>query len=489
MGGPLSQKRGRAEPTGHLQPAPSKKRRTRAPGKENLVAAPALAKTRASVKRAEPDKRTRLRKFAPPPNIHASTQNQPDFGGTPHPFPSSPFNFSHVEVPSGSWAARFIRRENETRLAQQTGSCSVNASSPPIRDGSVETEKEANHTPSVMKGPPILPLLSSLDTEPCSGECRVLTFFGMFIAHGMIICGLHEGLLKVIPLSFFARHILPNRMSGHYFKVPCLRDLQDRKDALTRDQVAEKLAQHVSQCCSIVLTQSTEDVISNLHIDDPIVPTPNPCLDTQIKRATPTDEVKLRYNCTSRMCDHWAPTGTKRGSNPASELIRHVKKCKAATVADRKAAMQKSLKLAPRPQYVQRLSVFSPSAVRHRSHRLLILPIGWKPGQQETADQPVSRPLLTQPSSKTVAARISWVEKTSWPKLRSQLGKFSVGTLKGLIQLPSPALIAAREGAALSVEKGLLAIKQCSGRYLAEANSFLAGQALNVQVVLGQEYE
>jgi hypothetical protein len=167
--------------------------------------------------------------------------------------------FLHVEVPHCDWAAPY--------LGITTGPAP-------------HTPNYQLLSPPTFKGPSIFTLQESLQNQPnCEGRasCRILSFFGMFLWNGWVVCSLYAN-MKVVPMSCLSNHL--DDASAHMFSVHQMlgsgvHKAPQKKSFFTKkEDIVKSFVVHVFQCCSIPLEQhapiaNSSNEVSNICSSPP----------------------------------------------------------------------------------------------------------------------------------------------------------------------------------------------------------------------------
>ncbi|KAF9488674.1 hypothetical protein BDN71DRAFT_1512834 [Pleurotus eryngii] len=330
---------------------------------------------------------------------------------------------------------------------------------------------------TLLKGPSTGELHASLETGPCSGPCRVLHFFSMFVDHGLVICALHPR-LTIIPLSLLSAHL---RNSRHTFSVHRQLNTDNRVKIDTfrrsRDDILADFANHVAECCAIDIVQASDNVLEDVQVVEPcFAPTVNKFTAPRSKLAVTrssganSNVPHLRYQCPS--CSRWQPYNHSKGS-PKEALKRHlVEDCAFNLTSFSKAE----------PRWVQRLYVASRSS-DDNLFKFFLLPDGWKLLTEESPQSHIAQISIT----KQFVPKSTWVGAVNWEPYRRSLGKFSPSALQELIVLPSFDVVRCQQlDRDRRLEKGLVALKKLALSYLCEAFQYIDTKPQNFRRILGR---
>ena len=353
--------------------------------------------------------------------------------------------FSHVEVPRPSWWPAKV---------------APTATPSPYPERS--TTLPEYYGPSIGSLPLFLARCDARSHATTDGLCEVLSFFGIFVYRGMLLCTLHLRGLDIIPLSSLPLH-LDRRHKNSLHRGTGLKTLPIKNKA----EMYSDIAGHVSKCCGISLSQSLEDVIGTEEVNDLLLPHPDVSSQTQekIAIALPVGEVKAeqRFLCPVATCQEWVAVNKSKGSNRA-ELIRHIKECHKH---DSKA-MKNARSGAVTTRWIQKVAVVGTSGGNR--FKVLLLPVGW---ESTKADHLV---VLTEPSSG--AAKFfdtAWTTKTGWNQCRAAFEGVSPKILSELVATPAMALIPEKVGTKpRAIELGLYNLKRVAYMYLLEFREILA---------------
>lgn len=327
--------------------------------------------------------------------------------------------------------------------------------------------------------PSIGPLPSFL--APCinDGPCRVLAFFGIFRADGFLVCALHKNPFTIVPMSYLAQHLDRQHKCIVRQKWDPSHDVDlDLSKRLRADILAE-IAQHVSECVSISLTQTWAQVAGELNIEQPYKVPPGLSTRTRDlslpKAQDASEEIVMRYKCPSPTCLYWAIYNKGKGASTL-ELTRHMKKCCVSLIGD---ARMGAVKI----RWMQRLYISTPGSDNH--FKFLILPEGWKPGTLAAETQQDTETALSDKQRPVYVYPHTWVTKLGWDRYRASLGPINVELFQSLIVPPSPMLIPDKPSELRYVEEGLIQLRKCTLHYLREANQLVHSHPASLRKALG----
>ncbi|KIL57380.1 hypothetical protein M378DRAFT_171802 [Amanita muscaria Koide BX008] len=355
--------------------------------------------------------------------------------------------FSHIDVPRASWwpAAG-------TEAAATTTPEDHPKPSPTLPE---------YYGPSI--GPLSLFLARCHDAQSATidGLCQVLSFFGIFVYRGMLICTLHRRGLDIIPLSLLPVH-LDRRHKNSLQRGTDSERMLVKKNA----EIYSDIVQHVSKCCGISPLQSLEDVVGTEEVSDLLRPHPDVSSQTQEKMVEPVGEVhaEQRCFCPVTTCQELVAINKGKGSGRA-ELIRHITECHPLDSKAKKTARSGAVTT----RWIQKVAVVTSGQGGSR-FKFLLLPVGWETTQTSQSVIP------TEPySSAAKFFDATWTTKTRWNQCRAAFEGVSPKILSELVAAPAMALIPQKLGTkSRAIELGLYNLKRVVYVYLLEFREILA---------------
>ncbi|KAI0085363.1 hypothetical protein BDY19DRAFT_909154 [Irpex rosettiformis] len=306
--------------------------------------------------------------------------------------------------------------------------------------------------------------------------CQVLAFFGMFVSRGLVFCTLHANGLTIVPMSYLLSHLHRQHTFICRQKISLSEDVDQNMAKLSRKAIIGHIAKHISECCSISMSQShaDEEVYADIEIAEPL------CIPKDLSKATaPKDsngsrdiQIRQYYHCPLPTCTTWVAFNLARG-NDMSEVLRHIRRCCP------KLLSKKDIQSCCTARYIQSVAISTPG--KSIISKKLLLPKSWTPTASSTNSHLRKSILLPEPESDA-----AWVYPLGWDAVRTHLGEFSPTTLRSLIANPSSTLSSKVRGSKQFVEQGLCQVKRHVLRYLQESSQFVAAKPSRLREVLGR---